>query len=88
MNNNIREILWSILSTLTVEERPDWDQVSRSWVQALLDCDSEPIEKMVFKLGDTVRRQQRTPLIAEIDKTLSFLAATESDNMADTAVAA
>ena len=88
MTNEIRNILWSILSTLTVEERPDWDEVSHSWVLALLDCDSEVLEKMVFKLGDPVRRQERTSLIAEIDKVLAFLTATEHEIPADTAVAA
>ena len=88
MTNETRNILWSILSTLTLEETPDWDEVSHSWVLALLDCDSEVLEKMVLKLGDPVRRRERTPLIAEIDKVLAFLTATEREILADTAVAA
>ena len=88
VTNDVRNILWNLLSNLTADEKPDWDQVSRSWVQALLDCDSNLVEKMVFKLGDPVRRRERASLIAEIDKILAHLSAEESSDLADTAVAA
>ena len=88
MHNETRNTLWNILSVLTAEERPDWDKVSQSWVGALLDCDSESVEKMVFKLGDPLRRRQRTSLIADIDKLLAVLAEADGEDLSDARVAA
>ncbi len=88
MNNDIRNNLWTILNVLTAEARPDWDQVSKSWVGLLLDCNSQELEKMVFKLGDPLRRRERTSLIAEIDKVLAVLSNTEDDELSAAGLAA
>lgn len=62
----VRDSLWSTLHELIAYEKPDWQRVNGTWVQAWVQSGGTPIEKQVQALGSLIRRHDREGMIREI----------------------
>ena len=62
-----------LLSLLNEAAKPEWDEVDRLWLDALLEFDGMPEEHVLDRLGAAVRRRDRDALTADIQRTLRFL---------------
>jgi hypothetical protein len=69
----VKDSLWSTLHELTAAQKPDWEKVSGSWVDAWVQSGGTPVERKIHGLGAFVREHDRESMIREIGLTLSLL---------------
>jgi hypothetical protein len=69
----LKDSLWSTLHELTATQKPDWQKVSGSWVNAWVQSGGTPVERQIQALGAFVRSHDRESMIREIGMMLSFL---------------
>lgn len=69
----IKDSLWNTLHELTATQKPDWQKVSGSWVNAWIQSGGTPVEQKIQALGSFVRGHDRESMIREIGITLTFL---------------
>ncbi len=69
----VKDSLWSTLHELTATQKPDWQKVSGSWINAWVQSGGTPVERQIQALGAFVRSHDRESMIREIGMMLSFL---------------
>jgi hypothetical protein len=73
----VKDSLWSTLHELTATQKPDWQKVSGSWVNAWVQSGGTPVESKFQALGAFVRGHALESMIREIGQMLSFHAEME-----------
>jgi hypothetical protein len=71
--------LQHLLLILNQGAMPAWDEVTRLWIDSLLEFDGMPEEHVLDRLGGPLHRRDRNALAQDIERTLRFLANRTSD---------